>query len=405
MVTCRTCKNSDLKKFLSLGDSPLANNFLSKEQVGSEEFFPLDLYFCDKCGLVQLGYVVPAEKMYSNYLYIPSTSETLVTHFAQMADDIIERFQLSSNDMVVDVGGNDGTLLKNFLNHGIRTLNVEPADNIAKISEEAGIETVVDYFNEETARRIGEKMGKTKVIIGTNVFTHIDDLDSFLKGVDVLLDGNGVLVVEVYYLGDLIQHKSFDIVYHEHLSYFTAYSLDQLFKRYNLHLFDVKKIPVHGGSLRVFVSKPGAYEKSASVDEMINLERNSGLTSLEAYANFADNVALIKQNVLSLIEKLKSEGKRIVGYGAPAKSTTLLNYFGIGKEILEYIVDKSPLKQNRYTPGTHIPIYPPEKLLEDKPDYVLILAWNIADEIIKQQSKYKELGGKFIIPIPEPVIV
>lgn len=406
MVACRSCKNTNLHKFLSLGNSPLANSFLAKEQLDSAEpFYPLDVYFCDGCGLAQLGYVVPAEEMFANYLYVPSTSETFVKHFSQMAEETIQHFGLTSNDLVVDIGGNDGTLLRNFQDKGIKVLNVEPAKNIAVISEKAGIETINKYFTVKVADEIVGEKGTAKVVIGTNVFTHIDNLDDFLRGVSILLDEKGIFIIEVYYFGDIIRNSSFDIIYHEHLSYFTVYSLKNLFERFGLRLFDVKRVPIHGGSLRAFISKPQAHDVASSVDEMISTEAKLGLNSLDTYNKFAEKIESVKQKLLSILAKLKSEGKIIVGYGAPAKSTTLLNYFGIGRELIEYIVDKSTLKQNLYTPGMHIPILSPERLLEDKPDYVLILAWNFADEIMKQQSKYKELGGKFIVPIPSPVII
>lgn len=406
MVVCRSCKSTDLEKIVSLGNSPLANNFLTKEELASKEVsYPLEVYFCKDCGLSQLGYIVPAEKMFSNYLYMPSTSDTFVKHFSDMASDLTQRFDISKGDLILDIGGNDGTLLKEFKKYGANVLNIEPAKNIAEVSEAKGVETFNDYFTEVNALKILEKVGKAKMIIGTNVFTHIDNLDDFIKGVETLLDNAGVLVIEVYYLGSIIKNMSFDIIYHEHLSYFTANSLKKLFEKHNMTMFDVKLVPIHGGSLRVFVCNSGAYPIEPAVEQFISNELDGKLDSIETYTNFTKQIESLKTRVLNILKILKSQGKKIVGYGAPAKGTTLLNYFGIDNTILDYIVDRNTLKQGMYVPGVHIPILKPESLLEDRPDYIFILAWNFADEIMRQLSEYKELGGKFIIPIPEPKIV
>jgi hypothetical protein len=386
---------------------PLANSLLKKEQLNSPEpLFPLDVYFCNECGLVQLTYVVPPEILFKNYVYVTGISDTMREHFAQFAKEIVENFNLSSDSLIVDIGGNDGTFLKEFKRFNVKTLNVEPATNIAKLSEESGIETVNDFWSDETAVRIKKEMGPAKVILGTNVFAHVNDLDGFLRGVNSLLDDGGIFVIEVPYLGDLIKNREFDTIYHEHLSYFAISPLMTLFKKFNMEIFDIKRVGVHGGSIRVYVGRVSKSLKvSESVPNLLEVEKGLKLNSLDTYIKFATEIKEMKDKLLEILRKLRSEGKKIVGYGAPAKGTVLLNYFGISADILDYTVDRTTLKQGLYVPGVRIPIFPPEKLLEDKPDYVLILVWNIADEIMKQQQKYKELGGRFIIPVPEIKII
>lgn len=402
---CRICKSSELIKFLSLGKTPLVNSFLKKEQLKSKEpAYPLDVYLCKNCNLVQLVDVVPPEIMFRNYVYISGISDTMNIHFLKLAEDAVKNFNLNSKSLIVDIGGNDGTLLNAFKNFGVRTLNIEPAVNIAKISRENGIETINDFWSEETALKIRDLKGEAKIIIGTNVFAHVNNLDDFMKGVKTLLSDDGVFVIEVPYLVDLIKLEEFDTIYHEHLSYFALKPLTTLFSRFGMNLFDVKRELVHGGSIRVFVKKR-KIEPSNSVKELLELEKREGLHSLRTYENFAKDVESIRRKLISLLKELTGGGKKIVGYGAPAKGNVLLNFCKIGGDLLEYVVDKTPIKQGLYTPGMHIPVFPTEKILEDMPDYVLILAWNFADEIMKQQQKYKELGGKFIIPIPEPKII
>jgi hypothetical protein len=402
---CRVCESTDLIKFLSLGDTPLVNSLLKREQLElAEPKYPLDVYFCKNCNLVQLADIVPPEIMFRNYLYVSGISDTMRLHFSELAESIVKRFNLSPESLVVDIGGNDGTLLKSFKNFGVKVLNVEPAHNIAKMSVDNGIETINEFWDEYVASKIKKSSGGAKIIIGTNVFAHVDNLDDFMRGVKTLLSDDGVFIVEVPYLVDLIKKKEFDTIYHEHLSYFALKPLITLFSKFGMVLFDVERVGVHGGSIRVFV-KRGLENQSDSVKELLKLEENEGLSSLEIYENFAKNVEMIKEKLVSLLKKLKDNGKSIVGYGAPAKGNVLLNYCKIGTDLLEYTVDKTPIKQGLYTPGMRIPVFPPEKIVEDMPDYVLILSWNFADEIIKQQQKYKELGGKFIIPIPEPKII
>jgi SAM-dependent methyltransferase len=355
---------------------------------------------------MQLSHVVSPNIMFGDYVYIPSTSKTLINHFAELANKTVEKFNLPEGSLVVDIGSNDGTLLKFFKIHKVKVLGIEPATNIAKLAEASGIETINDFFGQRTALKVVDDKGKAKVITGTNVFAHVNDLDDFLKGIDILLEDNGIFIIEVPYLPDLLEKIEFDTIYHEHLSYFSIKPLATLFEKFKMEIFDVERIGIHGGSIRVFVkraSAPGPV--SESVTNLLALEQERGLDSIETYLTFATEVASIKERLIELLKRLKSEGKRIVGYGAAAKGNILLNYCKIGTDILDYIVDNIPYKQGRYTPGMHIPVVPEERITQDRPDYALILAWNFAKEIMAKQQKYRELGGQFILPIPNPQII
>ncbi len=405
---CRICKSQDLHKFLVLGHHPPSDAFLKEEQLNSPETtYPLDVFFCNNCRLVQLGYVVPPEILFPpDYPYTSSVSDTMPVHFAEFVKEAVERFGLNSNALVVDIGSNDGTLLRGFRNLGVRTLGVEPATNISKIATSRGIETINAFWSKEIVNKIIQEKGKAKIITGTNVFAHVNDLDDFLLGVKTLLDDDGVLIVEFPYLVDLIEKIEFDTIYHEHLSYFSVWPLVILFKRFDLEIFDVKRVPVHGGSIRIFVKRSSAeWPVTNSVKSLIDLENQMKFDIFETYTIFTEKVNSLRKELLNLLKELKDQGKKIAGYGAPAKGNTLLNYCKIGTDIIEFIVDKSPLKQGLYTPGMHIPVFPVEKLLKDIPDYMLIFPWNFKEEIMKQQEKFKESGGKFIIPVPQPRII
>ena len=406
-MKCRICKNDKLNTFLSLGTTPLANSFLSKEDLKKKEKrFPLELCFCDNCKLVQLTYIVPSEDMFSNYVYLSSTTKTFQKHFADMAESITKYFKLSSKSLAVDIGSNDGILLKGFQKFGVQVIGVEPAANIAKIAEENGVDTINGFFNKDVVKEIIRKKGRADVITATNVFAHIDDIDSAIEDVKLLLKDSGIYVIEVQYFVDTIQTMTFDNVYHEHMSYYTLMSLDYFFKKHGMKVFKVQNVPTHGGSLRVFAAKNNSIHKvDISVEKMLDDEKNMGIGDFETYKKFGDKVYKMRDKLVNYIKNIKKQDKKIAGYGAPAKSNTLLNFCNMGRDYIDYIVEDNPLKQGLFAPGTHIPVVSPKTLDEKTPDYILILAWNFADEILAKTKKYAEKGIKFVIPLPEPRIV
>jgi len=406
MKHCLVCKSSKLKTFLSLGPVPLANALLTEDQLEEGElFYPLDVYFCLNCNHVGISNIIPPEKLFKNYFYMTSMSKTMLENLKGLVADAGHYIKQDKAPFVLDIGSNDGTLLKLFKANSANVLGVEPATNIAKIAEQDGIPTLNVFFNEESSRMIAKKHGKPSVITATNVFAHVADLDGFMKGVVNLLDENGVFIFENAYLLDLVQHTEFDTIYHEHLCYYAIRPLIVLFNRFGLDIVDAKRIPIHGGSIRVFVKKKGTTKSSQNVIDLIALEKKNKLDDLKTYTKFADDVQKIRKELWTLLEKIKSEGKHIVGYGATAKSTTLLNYCRIGTDFIDYITDSTPLKQNKFSPGMHIPIKSPDVLREKRPDYILLLAWNFADEIIKKEQWFTEAGGHFIKPIPKPGII
>lgn len=404
---CRVCESANLLKVLTLGPTPLANAFLTKEQLDEPEYYyPLDVYFCNNCSFLQLGHVVSPKVLFSDYVYVSSTSKVFIKHFEEFAKDVFTRFNLDSKSLVIDIGSNDGILLKPFKELGAKVLGIELAKHIAKMAGKEGIETISEFFSVELAKKIAEQKGRAKIVTATNVFAHIDDLDEVIRGLDKLLTDDGVFIIEAPYLVDFLEKRYFDLVYHEHLSYWAIKPLITLFERFNMIVFDVQKVPVHGGTIRVFVKKQkGSYKVEKSVQHFLDLEKKSGLSEINTYFQFAKKVQENKIKLLDLLGSLKSKRKRIAGYGAPAKGNTLLNFFSIGREVLDYIVDDSPWKQGLYTPGKRIPVVSSKAMYSDKTDYMLILAWNFADSIIETHKKYKNIGGKFIIPVPKPQIV
>lgn len=404
---CRVCGGEDLHEILDLGTMPLANSFLSEEQLQDPEpAFPLVVFACAECGLLQLLHVVSPEILFRDYIYVSTTSDTLQKHFAAMAGDLQQRYGLDGSSLVVEIASNDGLLLKKFRDLGVRGIGVEPATNIAAMAEQDGIETVNDFFSEATSARVRSEYGRADLVVGNNVLAHVNDLESFLRGIEQLLGPRGGVSIEVPYVRDLIDHREYDTIYHEHLSYFSVAVVARLFSRFGLRLYDVERMPIHGGSIRVHGMKADAApEASERLRQLLAEEEALGLNTLPFQRQFAEETRRTRDALVDLLQKLRKGGKRIAGYGAPAKGNTQLNYCRIGTELVEYAVDKSPLKQGMYTPGMHLPVYPPERLLEDQPDYVLIIAWNFADEIMRQQRLYEERGGRFILPIPEPKIV
>lgn len=404
--SCRVCKSNNFTKVLTFGPTPLANAFLPKDRIDREEYFyPLDVYFCNNCKFLTLGHVVSPIALFKDYVYVSSTSQIFINHFKTFAQDVYSRFNLTQNSMVLDIGSNDGILLRPFKVLGAKVLGIEPASKIAELARKEGIETVDKFFSVELAEQIVSKYGHVKIATATNVFAHIDDLDEVIKGLDTLLDKDGVFIMEAPYLVDFLKKRYFDLVYHEHLSYWSIKSLIALFNRFNMEVFDVQKVEVHGGTIRVFISKKGSYKKEKSVNKFLSLEKKWKLEQKDTYSKFSDKVLENKIKLLTLLKKIKSENKRIVGYGAPAKGNTLLNYFSIGQEFLDYIIDDSPWKQGLYSPGKRIPVVSSKVLAKDKVDYILILAWNFAESIMANNKEFVKKGGRFIIPVPKPVII
>ena len=402
---CRICGSPKLDKFLSLGPSPLANNFLRVDQLNKKElYYPLDVYFCNKCFLVQLLDIVPPEVMFKEYAYMTSASKPMQLHFAGLVKDVVNNFKVSEDSLVVDIGSNDGTLLQYFSKMGLRILGVEPASNIAQIAKKRGITTINKFFNKECAINIYKKYGFADIILATNVFAHVDNLENILNGINYLLSKDGVFVIEVPYLINLLDNIEFDTIYHEHLSYFSIYPLVYLFRKFGMEIVSIKQIPIHGGSIRIFVQKL-AKKQSQNVTKFLLIEQNAEFDSLKTYTKFAKKVALVRERLIKLLKTLKNKKVRITGYGATAKGNTLLNYCKIGPDILDYISDTTPYKQGCYTPGMHIPIFQEEKFHRDPPNYTLLLAWNYADAILQKEQKYRQKGGKFILPLPDPKII
>lgn len=406
-MNCRICGETRLQNFLSLGKTPLANSFLSKEDLNKEEnSFSLELCFCPACKLVQLNYVVPPEMMFKNYLYVSSTTNTFKVHFSDMTEELTRMLKLDSNSLAVDIGSNDGILLKGFKKFGVQTIGVEPATNIAILAEKEGIETVNDFFDRNAVETIIKRKGKADVITATNVFAHVDDIKSLVSNVKLLLKDNGIFVIEAPYLVDMFEKMTFDTIYHEHLSYFSLTPLVKFFRQMGMEIFKIKKVDVHGGSLRIFIKKnEGNFGIDASVGVTLEFEQQYGINDFETYKKFSANVQLVKLKLLEYLRNVKDQGKSIVGYGAPAKGNTLLNFCNIGTNFIDYIVEDNPLKQGLYTPGMHIPVVSFSMLDKKKPDYILILAWNFAEEILQKTRKYREEGIKFIIPLPEVSVV
>ncbi|HEY0305213.1 MAG TPA: class I SAM-dependent methyltransferase, partial [Longimicrobiales bacterium] len=401
------CGNKQMRKFLSLGPQPLANSFLKDaSEFEGEASFPLDVYYCPGCSLVQLLDVIDPQVLFRNYIYVTGTSTTIAEHNIRYAQTVVDVLSLTTSDLVVEVASNDGSLLKCFQPHGVRTLGIEPATNIAQLARAAGVETVNEFFDRETARNVRDTHGSAKAIIANNVLAHVDDTQDFLAGARDLLTHDGLLIVEVPYVGELLERFEYDTVYHEHLCYFSITALMHLCAAVGLSVVRIDHVPVHGGSVRMYAGRTEYHGgHSAAVQDLAARETRQGVTAFSRYLRLAEDVQQNRRALRALLSELKAQGKRIAGYGAPAKGNTLLNFCDISTDLVDFTVDRNPLKVGSFTPGMHIPVLPVEALLEQQPDYVLILAWNFADEIQQQQAEYKRRGGRFILPIPEPMVL
>ena len=403
---CLGCQSILPHPFLDLGKMPLANAYIKPgESHHPEPTYPLSLTYCNFCKLVQLCDLVPPEKMFSEYLYFSSYSDTFLDHAEKMAKDLTSHLSLNTNSRVVEIASNDGYLLKYFLQMGIQVLGIEPAINIAEIATKRGIPTINKFFNPRVAQEIIKQFGQADLIIGNNVLAHVPKIIEFLESVKACLSPGALAVFEFPYLGELLDKTAFDTIYHEHVFYLSATAVNNLALRAGLQLIDVSHQPVHGGSLRVFLKSGSSNPSTAAVGTILSLEDKLGITAPDRFATFSRDVMLLKRKLIECLVKIKKSGGRLAAYGAPAKGSTLLNYCGIGKDLLEFTVDRNPHKQSLLMPGSHLPIRPPEDLIKIMPDYTLILPWNISDEIISQQREYTKNGGKFIIPIPKARIV
>lgn len=402
-TTCSICGSRNLSLVLDLGQMPLANAFLKKEELFlPEDKFPLCVYFCRDCSSLQLLDILDPEILFKHYDYLTSASKPLAEHFVWMGKELAEEFVSSQKDLVVEIGGNDGVLLE-AIKEKCRVLNIDPAENVAEISRRKGIETISCFFSEGAAEKILSEHGNAKVVVANNVMAHTENLKGIFSGVKKLIGEDGVFVFEVHWVGNLIGEGGFDQICHEHIFYHSLTVLKHLAESIGLKIFDIKLVPIHGQSMRVFAAKN--FEIRSSVDEFLAKEKNLGLDKEETFLAFAQKISDNKKRLVDMLGQIKEEGKMIVGYGAPAKGNTLLNYFQIGHGLLDFLTDTTPLKQGLYSPGMHIPVVSPDRIDEKRPDYFLLLAWNYADVILAKEQKMIEKGSKFIIPVPEAKIL
>jgi hypothetical protein len=405
---CRFCGAGLAHTFVDLGMSPLCETYLTADQLNQmEPFYPLHVYVCEHCFLVQLQEYVSAEDIFTEYAYFSSYSDTWLQHAKAYTEMIVDRFKLGPHSQVMELASNDGYLLQNFVNRGIPAIGIEPAANVAQAAIKQGIPTLVRFFGANTARELAAKWGEAELIIGNNVLAQVPDLNDFVSGMKIALKPDGVITMEFPHLMKLVENNQFDTIYHEHFSYFSYIAVEKIFAAHGLTLFDVEELTTHGGSLRIYArhAKDRSKPISERAIELRSREEAAGVTSLKYYFSFAEKVKRTKGRLLDFMVRAKCEGKSIAGYGAAGKGNTLLNYCGIRTDFLDYVVDRNPYKQGKFLPGTHIPIFHPDKIRETKPDYLYIGPWNIKEEIMEQQACIREWGGQFVVPIPEVTIL
>ena len=409
ILNCRLCSKTNLSKILKLKSTPAGNNFLTEEELSLnfEPIFPLELFFCEDCFHIQLGYVVSPKHLFKNYHFVSGTSHVNVNHFDEYAESIITQFDLNEGSFILDIGSNDGTCLQAFKKRGMKVLGVDPAENIAQVANQNGIETLPEFFSDNLAAEIRLKYGVPDLITSHNVLAHIEDFQGTMKAISSIMNDESIFVFEVGYFREVFKNLYFDTIYHEHLDYHTLSPLVSFFNSINMELFDSHIVNIQGGSLRNFVQLTGGRnETKTSVSELIAMENKQGLDNIPTLRSFQKSIDEIKTILLSKLIDLKKEGKIIAGYGAPTKSTTLMSYFNIDNEIIDFIVDDNPLKQNKFSPKLHIPVVSSDYLIGDsQPDYLLILAWNFAESIIDRVNENFKYSGKFIVPLPKVKIV
>ena len=399
---CRSCGGTDGELVLDLGQQPLANNLPRQEDLAKPEpRFPLRMAVCHQCWLLQIVDLVPPVELFSEYLYFSSFSDAMLRHAKTAVERYITDFTLGPQSLAVEIASNDGYLLKNFVEHNVPCLGIEPAANIAKVARERGIDTRVEFFGQAVAQTLVAEGKAADLILGNNVFAHAPDTNDFVAGLGALLKPGGRIVLEFPYAGDFIENCEFDTIYHEHVFYFFLIPLLQLFGRHDLEIFHVERVPIHGGSLRLFAGRAGEQTVRPTVAALREEEETHGVSTEEYYRDYSARADTIRSHVYARLEELHKQGKRVAAYGASAKGSTLLNYVSPDPKWREFVADRSTYKQGRFSPGLHLPIVPAEELLARQPDYCLLLTWNFADEILAQQAEYRERGGKFIVPIPK----